>query len=325
MSGAFSMGWWLFLIIASIVMTGGTVVLGIILCRGRGSANNQPRNQNLLIENVQNDNHNPIIANNELSNENRNNEMDQNQAENARESANNSISIAELSNGNNLAANNIILNTDRNLNLKAGGDLVSALKKFVLKKHFRDFKLRIKDKIIQDAQKKFDRALRKIMLKEYFRSFNLRVSNKIAGDEQEANQRVVVILKDAIIKLQDFAKLLNEFYEIKDPDKAYDELHNKLVGINSKLSDIWQSVEEIRKLIPKTRDFEPMFCFLDVLKHTVYSKQWVNIIEKNFDEYLGECYVMGNGQSNPKIKRNNLGAELHSKLTSKFVCLFSSS
>ena len=62
MLGAFSMGW-LFLIIASIVMASGTVVLGIILCRGRGSANNQLQEQNLLAENVQNDNHNPVIAN----------------------------------------------------------------------------------------------------------------------------------------------------------------------------------------------------------------------------------------------------------------------
>ena len=63
------------------------------------------------------------------------------------------------------------------------------------------------------------------------------------------------------MKLQDFAKFLNEFYEIKDQDNACDELHNKLVGIGSKLSDVWQSVEKFRELTPKTRDFEPMFCF----------------------------------------------------------------
>ena len=321
MLGAFSMGW-LFLIIAAIVMASGTIVLCVMLCRWRGNGNNQPQEQNFLAEaeHVRNDSRNPIIAN-ELSNENRNDEMNQNQEshgslmENARESENNLTPVAELS-----SRNNIILNAGRNINLKAGEDLVSALKKFVLKKRFRDFKLRIKDKIIQDTQSKFDRALRKIMLKEYFRSFNLRVRKKIAGDEQEANQSVIVILKDAVMKLRDFAKLLNEFYEIKDPDKACDELHNKLVGIDSKLSDIWQSVEEIRKLIPKTRDFEPMFCFLDVLKHTVYSKQWVNIIEKNFDEYLGECYVMGNCliNSNPTIKRDNFGEELQMWIETTF-------
>lgn len=66
------------------------------------------------------------------------------------------------------------------------------------------------------------------------------------------------------MKLQDFAKFLNEFYEIKDQDNACDELHNKLVGIDSKLSDVWQSVEKFRELTPKTRDFEPMFCFYSV-------------------------------------------------------------
>ena len=147
-------------------MAGGTVALGIILCRGRRNRNNQPQNQNLLIENVQNDSHNRIMAN-KLSNENRNNEMDQNQAENARESENNLISIAELSNGNNLTTNNIILG--------AGKNLVSVLQKLVLKKHFRDLKLRIEEKSTRDAKKKFGMALRKIMLKEYFRSFNLRV------------------------------------------------------------------------------------------------------------------------------------------------------
>ena len=322
MLGAFSMGW-LFLIIASIVMASGTIVLCVMLCRWRGNGNNQPQEQNFLAEaeHVRNDSRNPIIAN-ELSNENRNDEMNQNQEshgslmENARESENNLTPVAELS-----SRNNIILNAGRNINLKAGEDLVSALKKFVLKEHFRDFKLRIKDKITQDAQqKKFGIALRKIMLTEYFRSFNLRVRKKIAGDEQEASQSVIVILKDAVMKLRDFVKLLNEFYEIKAPDKACDELHNKLVGIDSKLSDIWQSVEEIRKLIPKTRDFEPMFCFLDVLKHTVYSKHWVNIIEKNFDEYLEECYVMGNCliNSNPTIKRDNFGEELQMWIETTF-------
>ena len=135
-----------------IVVASATVGIGIALCRDPQNGNNQLQEQN-----VQNDNHNPVIAN-ELSNENRNDEMNQNQAENAQESENNLISIAE-SNKNNLTANNIILNADRNLNLKAGGDLVSALKKFVLQKHFQDFKLRIKDKIAQEALKKMTRFL----------------------------------------------------------------------------------------------------------------------------------------------------------------------
>ena len=50
--------WWLFLIIAMIVVASATVGVGIALCRDLQNGNNQLQEQN-----VQNDNHNPVIAN----------------------------------------------------------------------------------------------------------------------------------------------------------------------------------------------------------------------------------------------------------------------
>ena len=102
MSGAFNV-WWLFLIIASIVMAGGTVALGIILCRGRRNRNNQPQNQNLLIENEEEV---EVIGNNDL------NLQSQDQIlfiRNVDEIRNNLINESELH-------ENIILESNGNLN-----------------------------------------------------------------------------------------------------------------------------------------------------------------------------------------------------------------
>ena len=46
-----------------IVMASATVGIGIALCRDPQNGNNQLQEQNLLAENVQNNNHNPVIAN----------------------------------------------------------------------------------------------------------------------------------------------------------------------------------------------------------------------------------------------------------------------
>ena len=103
MSGAFNV-WWFFLIIVSIVMAGGTVALGIILCRGRRNRNNQPQNQNLLIEDVAG-----VIGYNNVILRNQNQIL---LIRNVDEDRNNLVNESEL-HGNIILANNGNLNLER--------------------------------------------------------------------------------------------------------------------------------------------------------------------------------------------------------------------
>ena len=225
MSGAFNV-WWLFLIIAAIVMVGGTVVLGIIFCRGRGNTNDQAQNQNLLIENAE-----------EVNIHNQNQIL-------------------------------LIRNVDENQ----------------------------KDLIVEDGLTDQDNL-----------NLNEGSSNK------EVNECVTVIFDQIIQDWQNIAQVIENLYDIKNADNAFDEGSAKLKEIIKYLMDIDKQLEKLSVFIPKIENFEPIKVFLDCLSQVYKNKNWLDQlddIKKNYYEYVRECFVMGN-DNNPKMRRNDIVPEIN--------------